>query len=226
MTYQKTRKSTALISVALAVIIIMAGCSGSGSEGNGSSEDPRDVDFDAVYNTINTASSNIDNLSASVYASYGSYFFTIFAAYVEEWDGASSYTYGSVTVEVTKYDGMWIWTYTDSSTGDTVEYRVESTSSGWSFTWTINGEEYVSGTISTNGLTGSVDYFDTYSDEKVFSYSFEPYSGDYDLEIKATSFSSGSVDAEVLIRTSSDGNTGTWEYNDYNASSNSDSGAW
>ena len=121
---------------------------------------------------------------------------------------------------------MWIWTYTDSSTGESIEYRVESTSSGWSFTWTINGEDYVTGTISTDGLTGSVNYFNPDTGEKVFSYNFGPYSGSYALEIVATSYSSNTKVVEVVIRTSSDGSTGTWTYTDYNDGTNNDSGSW
>ncbi|MFO7731822.1 MAG: hypothetical protein R6V86_13785, partial [Spirochaetia bacterium] len=109
---------------------------------------------------------------------------------------------------------------------DSIEYRVESTGSGWSFSWTINGEEYVVGTISTDGLTGSVDYFDPDTGEKVFSYSFGPYSGSYALEIIATSYLSSSKEAEVVIRTSSDGSSGTWDYTDYVDGTNNGSGSW
>jgi len=221
----KSRVGVVLITGIISAAILFSGCSSDGAEGGGSTTDPRNVDFDAVYNTLNTASGNISNSSIGSYAISYNYFFTIFSAYVEEWDGSSSYTYGSVSVEVTEYNGVWIWTYTDSSTGESIEYRVESTSSGWSFTWTINGEEYVAGTISTDGLTGSVNYFDPDSGEKVFSYTFGSYSGSYALEIVATSYSSSSKVTEVVIRTSSDGSTGTWTYTDYNGT-NDGSGSW
>ena len=84
----------------------------------------------------------------------------------------------------------------------------------------------MTGTISTDGLTGSINYFDPGSGEKVFSYSFGPYSGSYALEIIATSYSSSTKEAEVVIRTSSDGSTGTWTYTDYNDGTNNDSGSW
>ena len=84
----------------------------------------------------------------------------------------------------------------------------------------------MSGTLSPDGLTGSIVIFDTDTNEKTFEYSFGPYSGEYDLEVVATSWDGDSKSAEVIIRMSSDGTSGEWSYTDYTDSSNDGSGSW
>ena len=79
---KKSKVGVVLITFVLSAAILFTGCSSDGTEGGGSTSDPRNADFDAVYNTLNTASGNISNSSVGSYAISGS----------------SSYTYGSVSV--------------------------------------------------------------------------------------------------------------------------------
>ena len=212
----------------LAFAVVLTGCSLDESTGGsgGSATTPRDVEFDALYETLSTASEGIENPTVAFASYQGPFYLILFTAYIEAWDGSSSYTYGSITVTVTESDGIWTWDYTDSNSGDSMEYVIEETDSGWDFSWSMDGLTYVSGTTSRDGYTAQVDIFDVDTGFKIFSYNSEPYVGIYDLEIVSTSYTSGSADYQVLIRTDKDGLMGEWTYTDYEDTVNNDSGSW
>lgn len=215
----------------LTLLLVFNGCNGNGAgsdSGGGSDVDPRDADFDAAYTTLENAWSSISaqNPTAGSSIIFGSLFFQVFATYIEAWDGANSYSYGSITITVMESNGLYIWTYTDTSTGDSHEYRLEWSGSVWEFSWRLNGQLYVSGTISNDGLAGTITFFDETTGDKVFEYVIGPDSGGYDLEIVAASYSGENKTDEVVVRTNIGGASGVWNYTDLYDSSNNDSGSW
>ncbi len=226
------RFGTSWLLIVLPLLLLMFGCDeagtstdGGGSGGGAVANDPSEVDFDASVPAIENALTNLPPEYAYI-SLFSDLFFDIFVVYVEYWDGTETYAYGTTTITVDHDGDVWTWTYIDSVSLDTIVYRIEKTSAGWVFSWTINGVLYLSGSIADDGLTGEIIFYDIDTEETVFLYQLTTIAGPYAIQVTAVSYTDGVPGDSLLIQTTNNGSSGTWAYRDVSHPVNNASGSW
>lgn len=221
-----------LVVLVLMGAILLAGCDNAGAGGGGGDDggeasDPSEVEFDATYDALLGASANMEE-PASTYVISAQLFYELFVGIIEAWDGQQgTYTYGEITITVTEENGVWIWTFTDTASDpdEVMVFRVEQTSSGWDFSWTINGDTYLDGSISSDGLTGDLTIYDPSTDTVLFT--FEWGSGTtYDLQFTISVYDGGDLSETLVIETTLDGSVGTWVYTNIDVPADNADGFW
>lgn len=208
--------------VVLAAFLVFAGCesNGAGDDGDSAPSQPSDEEFSKVSETgtqaAGTMSGSADpetrnvgsqlNLSLSLYSAF-------FVGYLEGWEGdTGTYTYGGVTITVERDGDTWRWIYTDSETGETMVYEIVRLSDRWEFAWTINGEVFIDGFVSFDGLTGEMTLYEDSTGNESYVLTWEPHDGEWYLVYTLEWYSSGTLEATATIRTNQDGSAGTYDY--------------
>lgn len=207
--------------VLLAGFLVLAGCSDNGAGGSSAApEKPSEEEFSKVSETGTQAATTMTGSSDSETQTVGSQlnsslslYSAFFVGYLEGWEGEEgTYTYGGITITVEQDGDTWRWTYTDSETGETMVYEIVRLSDRWEFSWTINGEVFIDGFVSFDGLTGEMILYDESTGNTSYKISWEPHSGEWYLVYTLEWYSGGSLADTATIRTNQDGTAGTYDY--------------
>lgn len=224
-----TRFGALLLAVVLMGSLLLSSCDSAGSGGGGDPavDDPGDVAFDATADALVGIAVNAPEPYGG-YALLGSVFYQIFVGVIDGWDGSSAtYAYGDITVSVSESGGVWTWTFTDTAPDpdEVMVFTIEETATGWDFTWTLNGATYFTGSMSSNGLEGSLSIYDPDTTNLVATYEWGAGTG-YALEFTIEVYTGGAVSDRLVIQTTLDGSTGEWTYTDIDTPENNDIGTW
>ncbi len=220
----KTKQlSGALLALIVAALLVLSGCDSGSGGGSDPAPSPENADFDATLDAVVGVAAGVPTYGAIV--ATGQVSLGLFAAIVEGWDGSTTYTYGSETITVVSANNVWTMTYTDSATSESMIFRIEWNGSTWDISWTVNGDVLLSGTVSNDGLTGNLTFFDPATGDTEFTYVWGAGST-FALGITGTLYTGGVASDRVVVETTLDGSTGTWVYTDLDNSLNNDSGSW
>jgi hypothetical protein len=217
----------------LAGMLVLAGCSSTGSDDGGSSSGPAtpaEEDFDAVAQPASNAASTESNFATNQ-VSAGMLYYSFFGVFVDSWDGETgewTYTEGETTYTVTVEQDGNTWTWTWSYGTDTYVYTVTKESDRWTFSWSENGNVFMEGSVLFGGLTGSITIYDDTDNynSKLYEIAWEPASDPYYVTYTATGYDSGTVMYVATVTTSQDGSTGQWSYDDRTGSNDDSNGSW
>jgi hypothetical protein len=135
----------------------------------------------------------------------------------------ASYSSGGYTIAWSHNGNTWTWTITyTAGTVHTIVVTVTSTSSGWGITITDDGAQWLTGTINSNGTTGTSTIsdptgVDTGTVRTAWTPASSPYSYKYTITATGTfaaAAGNSATTATVVLQTDSAGTAWTWTYTD------------
>jgi hypothetical protein len=135
-----------------------------------------------------------------------------------------SYSSTGYTITWSHTGNTWTWTITTTSPSHTIVVTVTSTSSGWSLTVTEDTVPWLTGSINSNGTSGTATFKDPSGTipgtiTTVWTSASSPYNYQYTITATGSFALAGGLSvtsATVVLQTKSDGTAWTWTYNDSN----------